>query len=92
VGVTGDVISIALVGPIFATAIALRGGVLMRPWAFLFAAAIAWIIDDLTPLMPQALARDLDIFARPLAVMLDAAAALAQFWVKREIAGDFREE
>src|SRR5262249_30849610 len=42
--VAGDVIGIALVGPIFATAIALRGGVLMRPWLFLFGSSLCWIV------------------------------------------------
>jgi hypothetical protein len=85
VAVLGDVIGIALIGPIFATAIALRGGLLMRPWLFLFCAALCWLLDDATALLPRALALDADIVIRALAVLLGGAAAVAQLWVKREV-------
>jgi hypothetical protein len=82
----GDVIGIALIGPIFATAIALRGGLLMRPWLFLFCAAMCWIVDDALAILPQDLAFNIDIVVRTLAVLLGGAAALAQLLVKREVA------
>jgi hypothetical protein len=72
-------------GPIFATAIALRGGVLMRPWLFLFAGTFFWLIDDFVILLPRPLALDLDIVVRPMAVLLGGAAALVQLWIKREV-------
>jgi hypothetical protein len=81
----GDVIGIALIGPIFATAIALRGGLLMRPWLYLFSAAICWIVDDALFILPRELALNVDIVVRTLAVLLGGAAALAQLMVKREV-------
>jgi hypothetical protein len=81
----GDVIGIALIGPIFATAIALRGGLLMRPWLFLFSAAICWIVDDALVILPRDLGFNVDIVVRTLAVLLGGAAALAQLLVKREV-------
>jgi hypothetical protein len=85
IGVLGDVVSLTLAGPVFATAIALRGGLLMRPWMFLFAASVAWMIDDLTVVVPRPLVHDVDVLARSLAVLLGGAAALAQDWARRDI-------
>jgi hypothetical protein len=83
--VTGDVVAIALVGPIFATMVALRGGMLGRPWLFLFLSILCWVLDDATPVMPMALALNVDIFVRPLALAFGVAAAVAQLWVTREV-------
>jgi hypothetical protein len=81
----GDVIAIALVGPIFATALALRGGLLMRPWLFLFAGSMCWILDDAVRVLPPELGGSIDLVLRAMAVLLGGAAAAAQLVVKREV-------
>ncbi len=83
--VAGDITVITLVGPIFATAIALRGGVLMRPWLFLFVASVAWIAVDVLGVLPLAMRRDPDMALRPLAVLFGGAAAVAQLLVRRDV-------
>jgi hypothetical protein len=82
---SGDLIAIALVGPIFATAVALRGGILMRPWLFLFFATVSWLADDCAFALPRDLALNVDVVVRSLALTLSGAAALAQLWVKHEV-------
>jgi hypothetical protein len=42
----GDTISLALVAPLLETALALRGGALLRPWALLTAGGLCWILYD----------------------------------------------
>ena len=83
--VAGDIAVITLVGPIFATAIALRGGVLMRPWLFLFVASVSWIAVDVLGVLPLEMRRDPDMLLRPLAVLFGGAAAVAQLLVRRDV-------
>jgi hypothetical protein len=42
----GDTISLALVAPVLETALALRGGALLWPWALLTAGGLCWILYD----------------------------------------------
>lgn len=42
----GDAICLALVAPLLLTALALRGGVLLWPWAMLTASGLAWLVYD----------------------------------------------
>jgi hypothetical protein len=42
----GDAIGLALVAPVMHTALAMRGGLLRWPWAFLTASGLAWISYD----------------------------------------------
>jgi hypothetical protein len=42
----GDAICLALVAPLFLTALALRGGLLLWPWALLTGSGIAWLVFD----------------------------------------------
>jgi hypothetical protein len=42
----GDAIGLALVAPVMLTAVALRGGVLLWPWALLTASGIGWVLFD----------------------------------------------
>ncbi len=42
----GDAICLALVAPLLLTALALRGGVLLWPWAMLTGSGIAWLVYD----------------------------------------------
>ena len=83
--VLGDVISITLIGPIFATMIALRGGALARPWIFLFASTLCWLLNNLPVVMPTNAALIADGIVRPAAITFAAAAAIAQLWVKRDL-------
>ena len=41
-----DVITLALVAPLFMTAVALRGGLLVWPWALYTAATVTWLVYD----------------------------------------------
>ncbi|MGZ3405176.1 MAG: hypothetical protein ACXVAN_01945 [Polyangia bacterium] len=83
----GDLIAIALVGPIFATMLQLRGGILMRPWLLLFLASVCWVIEDALGALPPNVALNLDMVVRPLAVLFGGAAALTQRWIKQEVSG-----
>ena len=83
--IIGDVISITLIGPIFATMIALRGGVLARPWIFLFASVLCWLLNNLPAVLPANAALIYDGIVRPAAITFAAAAAIAQLWVKRDL-------
>lgn len=42
----GDAICLALVAPLLLTALALRGGVLLWPWAMLTASGLVWLVYD----------------------------------------------
>lgn len=42
----GDLVTFTLIGPILLTALALRGGLLVWPWAFLVASNVAWFLQD----------------------------------------------
>lgn len=81
-----DIASIALVGPIFATMLALRGGLLVYPWAFLFACSLAWLLDDATVLLSGKLFARADLICRLVATQFGVAAALAQRWVTASLA------
>jgi hypothetical protein len=83
--VVGDIFSITLIGPIFATMIALRGGVLARPWIFIFASVVCWLINNVPPLLPTEVANIYDGVVRPSAITFAGAAAIAQIWVQREV-------
>jgi hypothetical protein len=84
-GDAGDVATIALIAPILLTALALRGGILTWPWAFIAAANICWLLDDaqglLETLVPSAsggLADAVSEMWRVAACGLFLAAGLAQ--------------
>jgi hypothetical protein len=89
--VLGDILSITLIGPIFATMVALRGGVLARPWIFLFASVLCWLINNLPPLLPANVAITYDGIVRPAAITFAAAAAIAQLWVKRQLSAELAD-
>lgn len=42
----GDVVSLALIAPVLLTALAMRGGLLLWPWAFLTASMVGWLFYD----------------------------------------------
>ena len=91
----GDVFSLALIVPILLTAIAMRGGALIWPWALLTAAMASWLLYDLAGALehltllgfsPTA-SRGIEEFFRGLACTYTAAAGLAQRKIVREGAG-----
>lgn len=70
----GDMICFALVAPVLDTALALRGGALLWPWAFITASGFCWILYDAAWGMSAALHLDDLPHAR---VVLDALRGLA---------------
>jgi hypothetical protein len=88
----GDLLALALIAPILLTAIAMRGGVLIWPWALLTAGMASWLLYDLagtlgdltllnlSPTMDRAVQE----FFRGLACVYTAAAGFAQRKIVRE--------
>jgi hypothetical protein len=81
----GDFIFLVLIAPIFMTALALRGGLLTWPWAFLTASTAAWLVydaqDSVAYLFPHLETLDRTIVTVPLRVLACTclfAAAMAQ--------------
>ena len=84
-GATGDVIVIALIAPILLTALALRGGILTWPWAFITGSILCWLFDDaqtlfenLVPSASSGLSETVSEIWRVAACSLFLAAGLAQ--------------
>jgi hypothetical protein len=44
----GDIVSMALIAPVLLTALAMRGGLLVWPWALLTASMLGWLFYDAT--------------------------------------------
>jgi hypothetical protein len=84
----GDVLSLALIAPIMLTAIAMRGGALIWPWALLTAGMAGWVLYDvaglLEPLLGPLPSRLVEEALRALACLYTAAAGLAQRKIVRE--------
>jgi hypothetical protein len=80
-----DIANITLIGPVFATALALRGGLLVWPWALQFASCLFWLFDDATIFLPGGWASRVDRWCRVAALMLSFAAARAQRWVRASL-------
>jgi hypothetical protein len=81
----GDLVTFTLIGPILLTALALRGGLLVWPWAFLVGCNIAWFLQDaasLSVVVWPSLGEDsVSLWSnlwQVLACLLAFAAALAQ--------------
>lgn len=74
----GDMIGLALLAPIFLTALGLRGGLLGRPWLLLTAAQICWLVYDVGATGNWVLLREA---ARTLACLHTLSAGLAQRWL-----------
>lgn len=91
-----DVVTLCLITPLFLTAVALRGGLFLWPWALVTASLVSWLLYDAaaalasTPAGPADLGPDPadlvlpDLF-RGLAQNFLAAAGLAQFLVVRHV-------
>ncbi len=80
----GDLLTFALVAPVLLTALALRGGLLIWPWALFTASQLSWMLFDAAANLsdgtwvphPEALS---DAF-RLLACLLGLSSGLAQRW------------
>jgi hypothetical protein len=80
-----DIAGIALIGPVFATALALRGGLLVWPWALQFVSCLFWLFDDATVFLPGRWSSRVDLWCRVAAVMLCFSAARTQRWVRASL-------
>jgi hypothetical protein len=87
----GDTICFAMIVPLLYTALALRGGRLLWPWALLAAGGLCWIfydaawgITDLLGIAKVPSARVAVEAFRGLACTLGGAAGLAQRWAVRQ--------
>ena len=49
----GDLLALLLIAPIFLTALALRGGLLLWPWALLGASSLCWLLVDAEALIAK---------------------------------------
>jgi hypothetical protein len=88
-GDVGDVISFLLIAPVLLTAIAMRGGRLLWPWALLTLGNIGWLVFD-APAAFAAVAggmtptlKAVTEASRMAACLYYAAAGLAQRWAVR---------
>ncbi len=77
----GDIVGIALMGPVLATAIAMRGGLLVWPWALLFCNSFIWLLYDAGGRLPPSWRTTTDFAMSLLAHLFLAAAALAHVQV-----------
>jgi hypothetical protein len=86
----GDLLSMCFVAPVFFTALAMRGGRLRWPWAFMTASLLFWLFYDACPLLigPLGLAplpgRVLRESFRGLACLYGFSAGVAQALALRE--------
>jgi hypothetical protein len=76
----GDIISIALIGPVLVTAIAMRGGLLVWPWSLLTASSFAWLLFDAVLLLPPGLQPVGDLFTTMAGTITAGAAGVAHRW------------
>jgi hypothetical protein len=86
----GDFICFCVVVPIMLTAVALRGGLLVWPWAFLTACQLGWLLYDAvgaTHFFDRSTARALEELFRTLACTSAMAAGIAQAWAVRGASG-----
>ncbi len=70
----GDIAGIAFMGPVLATALAMRGGLLVWPWALLFCNTFCWLLYDAGGRLPTMWRLTTD-FALPVLAQLFLAAA-----------------
>lgn len=80
----GDIAAITLMGPILVTAIAMRGGLLVWPWAILTASSIAWLGFDAVQLLPAGLMPVSDLGTVMVATLTTGAGGIAHRWAVRE--------
>jgi len=78
----GDIVSTTLLAPILLTAVAMRGGLLVWPWAFMAASNFAWLLHDaqtlISPYLANSTGRVWSDLWRIMACVLMLPAGLAQ--------------
>jgi hypothetical protein len=79
----GDIICFSIIGPVAATAIALRGGALAWAWFLLTVSSIAWLVYDIGGYFGRA-EQVVELSAVIIADLYALAAAVAQFQVVRQ--------
>ncbi len=86
-----DIIGLCLIGPLLLTALALRGGLIGWPWAFITASLVAWLLYDGILVVGKPFGLDApavrivgEVF-RALACMFTFSAGMAQHWVLSQI-------
>jgi hypothetical protein len=85
----GDLVCFSVIAPLFLQAMALRGGTLAWPWAFITTSDIAWMLFDATSLFgPRDKTRVLAELFRCAACACALAAGLAQRWATRSAPAD----
>jgi hypothetical protein len=84
----GDMFVLALIAPLFMTALALRGGLLVWPWGLYTAATFCWLLydaqDTVTYLVPRLSEDPLTIITIPLR-MLACTLTFAAAWTQRKL-------
>jgi hypothetical protein len=79
----GDIIGLAIIGPVAATALALRGGALVWPWTLLTISSVAWLVYDVGGFFGHA-EQTAELSCIIVADLFALAAALAQAMVVRQ--------
>ena len=74
---TADLLAITLMGPLAASAVAMRGGALMWPYVFLSADCVAWLFFDAGALLSGDAQRIADSFLASTGMLYCGAAGLA---------------
>lgn len=84
----GDLAFLMLIAPIFMTALALRGGLLIWPWTFLTVSVSCWLLYDaqeiVAYLLPDLGPAEMTLWTTPLRILACGylyAAAVAQRWL-----------
>jgi hypothetical protein len=86
-----DILALTLLSPLLLTALSLRGGILVWPWALITASLASWVLYDAAELWRTTLLGEgppLTELFRGLAQCFQAAAGVAQGWVVKRAAGD----
>jgi hypothetical protein len=87
----GDIICFTIIGPVAATAVALRGGALVWPWTLLTISSVAWLIYDVGGYFGRA-EQVAELSAVITADLFALVAALAQGMVARQAGAEGRRK
>lgn len=81
----GDIVAIALAGPLFASALWMRGGDLVGPYIYLTTSVAAWLVYDAGSLFALEGSRNFfDMLTTTTATLFAALAGLTHYWVIRK--------
>ncbi len=94
----GDLITFSFIAPLFLTALALRGGALICPWALITASRLAWLFLDTTQFAGQWIGLSTSVtlsvgsLFRSLATFLTFSAGLAQYLVSKTLQSESKSK